>query len=77
MSPYRRFEVLLEHARYFERVKGPRRFSAMRKHFGWYCKGLPKAAELRNRMCQTKGSEEVELIVREYQASYPHLFESH
>jgi tRNA-dihydrouridine synthase len=61
-----RFDVLLEHARYFEAVKGPARFAAMRKHFGWYCKGMPRASELRNRMCRTKSSQEVEAIVADY-----------
>lgn len=69
-----RFEVLVEHARCFEEIKGAKRFSAMRKHFGWYCKGMPKAAELRNRMCQTKTSQEVEAIVQEYRQDFPHAF---
>jgi len=74
IPPDTRFEVLLEHARYFEEVKGPRRFSAMRKHFGWYCKGMPKAAELRSRMCQTKSSDEVEEVMKEYRERFPEVF---
>lgn len=69
-----RFKVLLEHARYFEQVKGARRFSAMRKHFGWYCKGMPSAAELRNRMCQTNNSMEVAELMEEYRQQFPHVF---
>ena len=65
-----RFAVLLEHAKYFEQVRGVGRFTAMRKHFGWYCKGMPKAAELRNRMCQTHNSREVGAILNEYQKKY-------
>lgn len=62
----RRFEVLMEHAKAFERIKGQKRFSAMRKHFGWYCKGMPQAAALRNRMCQTSSAREVEKVLEEY-----------
>ncbi len=61
-----RFRILLEHSRYFETVKGFKRFSAMRKHFGWYCKGIPRAAELRGKMFQTKSSEEVHEILKSY-----------
>jgi len=61
-----RFAVMVEHARAFETIKGGHRFSAMRKHFASYCRGMPRAAELRNRMFQTKGSEDVEAVVREY-----------
>jgi tRNA-dihydrouridine synthase B len=61
-----RFEVLLEHARLFESIKGHARFSAMRKHFAFYCKGMAGAAELRNRMFQTKDSSDVEAVLAEY-----------
>jgi len=61
-----RFAVLLEHARAFETIKGGHRFSAMRKHFASYCRGMPRAAELRNQMFQTKGSEDVEAVIQGY-----------
>jgi len=61
-----RFEVMLEHSRLFESVKGHARFAAMRKHFAFYCKGMPRAAELRNRMFQTKDSGQVEKNISEY-----------
>ena len=61
-----RFEVLIEHAHQFESVKGLDRFAAMRKHFGWYCKGLPGAAELRNQLFKTKSPQEVESILDSY-----------
>ncbi len=61
-----RFEVMLEHSRLFEAVKGHARFAAMRKHFAFYCKGMPRAAELRNRMFQTKDSGQVEKNISEY-----------
>ncbi|MCP5467745.1 MAG: tRNA-dihydrouridine synthase [Deltaproteobacteria bacterium] len=65
-----RFKVLIEHARVFEEIKGHQRFTAMRKHFAWYCKGMPKASELRNRMCQTHNSQEVENLIAEYSQEY-------
>jgi len=61
-----RFQVLLEHARRFEEIKGGDRFAAMRKHFGWYCKGMPGAAELRGQMFRTKSSSEVEKVLEDY-----------
>ena len=59
-----RLEILLEHSRYFEKVKGVDRFSAMRKHFGWYVKGIPHAAELRGKMFQANSTREIEEILR-------------
>lgn len=76
VDPQQRFRVLMEHAEYFENVRGVERFAGMRKHFGWYCKGLPKAAELRNRMCQTRNSREVAQILEEYSREFSHLFTS-
>ncbi len=74
VPPQVRFAVLLEHARCFEDIKGQQRFSVMRKHFGCYCRGLPRAAELRNRMCQTRSSSEVEQILQDYRGQFPHVF---
>lgn len=70
----RRFDVLLEHAQYFEKVKGARRFPAMRKHFGWYCKGMPQAAHLRDRMCHTSNSQEVAEVLADYRRKFPEMF---
>jgi tRNA-dihydrouridine synthase len=58
-----RFQVAVEHARYFESLGGASRFSSMRKHLGWYCKGFPGAAETRARMFQTTSSLEVERVL--------------
>jgi len=69
----KRFEVLMEHARYFEKIRGQRRFAGMRKHFGWYCKRMPQAAELRNRMCRSSSSQEVAEIIKDYRESYPNI----
>jgi tRNA-dihydrouridine synthase len=61
-----RFQVTLEHARLFNEWMLPKRFPAMRKHFAWYCRGMPKAAELRAKMFQTKNAQDVEAIIHEY-----------
>lgn len=59
-----RFEILLEHSRYFEKIKGGERFAAMRKHFGWYVKGIPRASELRGKMFQATSTREIEDILK-------------
>jgi len=58
-----RFRVALEHARYFEALGGAPRFSARRKHLGWYCTGFFKAAEVRARMFRATSSHDVEQIL--------------
>ena len=58
-----RFRVALEHARYFESLGGASRFSAMRKHLGWYCAGFFKAAEVRSQMFRATCSQDVERIL--------------
>jgi nifR3 family TIM-barrel protein len=58
-----RFRVTVEHARYFEGLGGAQRFSAMRKHLGWYCKGFPGAAETRARMFQANNSADVQEVL--------------
>ena len=60
---HQRFRVAVEHARYFESLGGASRFSSMRKHLGWYCKGFPGAAETRARMFKTTSSLEVEQLL--------------
>jgi tRNA-dihydrouridine synthase len=58
-----RFQVALEHARYFESLGGAPRFAAMRKHLGWYCMGFFKAAEVRSQMFRATSSQDVERIL--------------
>ena len=58
-----RFRVALEHARCFESLGGASRFSAMRKHLGWYCTGFFKAAEVRAQMFRATSSCDVERIL--------------
>lgn len=42
-----------------------------RKHLGWYVKGLPNSAELRQRLHQVKDFAEVEAIFSGYLAAGP------
>jgi len=58
-----RFQVALEHARYFESLGGAPRFAAMRKHLGWYCTGFFKAADVRSQMFRATSSQDVERIL--------------
>lgn len=46
----RRSRVMIEHARHFEKHWGGQAFVGMRKHLAWYCRALPRAAELRAQM---------------------------
>jgi len=54
-----RFDLMLEHASWFERQWGADRFRNMRKHLGWYCKGFPGAAALRAAMFQVSSLADV------------------
>lgn len=63
------FEIALEHCKLFEEIykDDPKyHFMPMRKHLGWYVRGIEKAKELRIKLCQTNNSQEVESILNEY-----------
>lgn len=63
------FEIALEHCKLFEETyKADERyhFMPMRKHLGWYVRGIDNAKELRIKLCQTSSSQEVESIFKEY-----------
>ncbi len=72
-SKEERFQVAIEHCRYFEEnyakrheppVKIP--FFAMRKHLAWYCRGFDGAKEMRTKLMQSNSSQEVEEIFSEH-----------
>jgi tRNA-dihydrouridine synthase len=63
-----RFEMLLSHARHFQRQWGADQFRRMRKHLGWYCKGFPHAAALRGRMFGVASVADVEAVLADYRA---------
>ena len=67
-SPAERFAVALEHARLALRLQGDTRKTAIefRKHFGWYTRGVPGAAALRERLFQVESMAQAEAIFAEY-----------
>jgi nifR3 family TIM-barrel protein len=67
-----RFETALLHARLVQEYDIDPAGAALefRKHLGWYVKGLPGSAELRKRLHQVSGFEEVEGIFSDYLAMH-------
>lgn len=63
-----RFAVALEHARLALRLQGDSRKTVIefRKHLGWYTKGLPGAATLREQLFKVETMVEAEAIFRAY-----------
>jgi tRNA-dihydrouridine synthase B len=63
-----RLAVALDHARLALRLQGDTRRTAIefRKHLGWYTKGLPGAAELRQRLFMIESMRQAEDIFAEY-----------
>jgi tRNA-dihydrouridine synthase B len=63
-----RFAVALDHARLALRLQGDERKTVIefRKHLGWYTRGLPDSAQLRERLFQVESMVEAEAIFREY-----------
>jgi len=69
-TPEERFATALDHARLALRLQGDTRKTALefRKHFGWYTKGVPGAAQLRERLFQIDSMREAEAIFAGYLA---------
>src|SRR5690349_15596592 len=69
-GPEERFATALEHARLALRLQGDSRKTALefRKHFGWYTKGVPGAAGLRERLFQIESMQQAEAIFTAYLA---------
>jgi nifR3 family TIM-barrel protein len=67
-TPEERFATALEHARLALRLQGDTRKTALefRKHLGWYTKGVPRAAELRERLFQIDSMRQAEEIFAAY-----------
>jgi nifR3 family TIM-barrel protein len=63
-----RFAVALDHATLALRLQGDSRKTVIefRKHLGWYTKGLPGAANLRERLFQVDSMADAEAIFRSY-----------
>jgi len=66
-----RFRTALDHARLTLALEGdtPKTVLEFRKHLGWYARGLPGAAALRERLHRVASLAEVEQIFSEYLAS--------
>ena len=69
-TPDERFATALEHARLALRLQGDTRKTALefRKHFGWYTKGVPGAAQLRERLFQIDSMQQAEAVFAAYLA---------
>jgi tRNA-dihydrouridine synthase B len=67
-----RFAVALRHARLALRLQGDTRKTALefRKHLGWYTKGLPGSAELRQRLFAIESMHEAEQLFTAYLAEH-------
>jgi tRNA-dihydrouridine synthase B len=68
-----RFGVAWDHARLALRLQGDTRKTALefRKHLGWYTKGLPGSAELRERLFAIESMHEAEAIFARYLDRHP------
>jgi len=69
-SAEERFAVALEHARLALRIQGDTRKTALefRKHLGWYTRGLPGSAELRQRLFTIESMHGAEALFARYLA---------
>ena len=67
-----RFAVALGHARLALRLQGDTRKTALefRKHLGWYTRGLPGSAELRQRLYTIESMREAESMFEAYLAEH-------
>ncbi len=70
-TPEERFATALEHARLTLELDGdtPKTVLEFRKHLGWYVRGLPGAAQLRERLHRVNALAEVERIFSGYLAT--------
>ena len=70
-APEERFATALEHARLTLDLEGdtPKTVLEFRKHLGWYVRGLPGAAQLRERLHRVESLAEVERIFSGYLAT--------
>ncbi len=70
ISDYEKLEVMLEHYNLSIKYKGKdKTVREMRKHLGWYLKGMYGSAKMRNDINKICDSDEVIDMLREYQAS--------
>jgi tRNA-dihydrouridine synthase len=71
IAPEEKTETALWHARALIELKGERTaMNEMRRHAGWYTKGFPESARLRDRLCRVESLTELEDILAECLAAY-------
>lgn len=64
------FEIALEHCKLYEEQyhdQGKNKFLPMRKHLGWYVKGINNAKQVRMELFRAENTREVEGIFKKYQ----------
>ncbi len=61
-----RFNVMLEHSRHYETVVQNHCFFGMRKNLLWYCRGFPRAEELRAKMKHACNAADVEVALENF-----------
>lgn len=67
VSLKKKLAVLLEHTKLFEKLLGQDKpLELMKKHYKAYVSGFPGAAELRQKLMETKNSGEVEEVIKKY-----------
>ncbi|PWU23706.1 hypothetical protein C5B42_02025 [Candidatus Cerribacteria bacterium 'Amazon FNV 2010 28 9'] len=72
VSAQERCRVALEHCNVFEEInrtvfsRDPLPFLNMRKHLGWYVRGMRDATDIRAQLYQTNNSQEVETVFNAY-----------
>jgi len=67
LSPKEVARVMLEHTKLFEELyTGIKSFAVMKKHFGAYVAGLPKAKELKTALMLTNSANEAEGVLKDY-----------
>ena len=74
-----RFAIAIQHAHMADVYEADRRGAAIefRKHLGWYCKGLPGSAKLRERLHQVDSLAQVEDIFGDYLTNRQRYLETH
>jgi tRNA-dihydrouridine synthase len=67
ISPKDRLNVMLEHAKAFDKKLGDvKNFAIMKKHFKAYVSGWDGAKELRVKLMETENIQDVDKVVKEY-----------
>jgi tRNA-dihydrouridine synthase len=61
-----RFNVMLEHSRYYENAAQNHCFFGMRKNLLWYCRDFHGAAELHAQMKRVSSADDVEVAVENF-----------